>query len=337
MADNRPRKMNNASTMGRNPGYGMPLYNNPYQPGGPRKINSNGNPNQRMMPPPNSNAMRPRPQRPMDNCDNSKRVAPTNTARGNAGAVKNKIVDDVKPKKQRDYFYVMRKGVCFFLFLLFLVTIALFALSYLKIELIPEQFIAAFVEDEASEQIAEDEEEEAPVETAVVKSYSILDPVFGFIKHLTGKVFNKEIILGDSPLYDEMLLKSEIGMVDKVAGIVLEYFPIAIIIYILTVLIIMFKAFFGIFGRRIFKRFGLGSIIMIICGALVALSGLAFRTEPNATMAYAGILDILIGVFTKSSTFVAGYGLLAIIAIPVLTLIFSIFARKKIPYSIFDN
>lgn len=291
----------------------------------------------------------------LENVQYRRKVEAINASRGGMDRTIYKLAADVKPKKERDYFYVMRKPISFFMFLFLLITIALFALSYIKLEQIPAKYISLFSETEVIEEVLEEETEteeeikaaqegeegEETEEEAVAEEdgthYSVLDPVFGFIKNLTGKLLNKEIVLGESPLYDKMLAKSEIGMTDMVAKIVLEYFPVFIIIYILIALIMMFKAFFGIFGRRIFKKFGLGSILMIICGAVVALAGLAFITEPNANMAYADIINILLNGVTKKGGFAAGFGLLGLIAIPVVTLLFSMFARKRVPYSIFDN
>jgi hypothetical protein len=301
----------------------------------------------------NKKVMVTRQKYALENVEYRRKMEAINSSRGGIDRTIYKLAADTKPKKERDYFYIMRKGMCFLMFLLILVTIAVYALSYVKVEQIPDEYIALFAQTEAVEEIIDTEEgeesevkqageeaenDEKPVEVdATGEYYSVLDPVFGFIKNLSGKLINKEIVLGDSPQYDKMLAKSEVGMTDIVARIALEYFPAALIIYALTALFMMFKTFFGMFGRRIFKKFGLGSIIMIICGGVVALAGLAFTTEPNLKMAYGDIVNILINGVTKKGGFTAGFGLLGLIAIPVLTLIMSMFARKKVPYNIFDN
>lgn len=108
-----------------------------------------------------------------------------------------RLPEDKKVKKQRDYFYVMRKGACFFMFLLLLISIALFVVSYLNLEIVPKQYIAL-----GNEQIVNEE-------TSVTSTnyYSVLDPVYGVIKKVTGQFMGKEINLGESPLYDNMIAK----------------------------------------------------------------------------------------------------------------------------------
>lgn len=326
MAGNRTGGGNGVNTMGRYPNYGMPSTNNPSQARSQGK--NKMDPKQKTMTQQNRKVLAARQQRALENLEYRTKLESINQTRGGIDRTIYKLAADVKPKKERDYFYIMRKGISFLMFLFILITIALFALSYLKIEQIPDQYISLFTKSEVVT------EGEAPV---VTDKYSVLDPVFGFIKNLTGKLLNKEISLGESPLYDMMLAKSEIGMTDKIAGIVLEYFPIAIIIYAITALIAMLKAFFGMFGRRIFKNFGLCAFIMIICGGIVAFGALAYLTELSASMAYGEIVNILINGVMGKGGFTAGYGLLGLITIPVLVLLFSMFAKKRVPYSIFDN
>ncbi len=303
-----------------------------------------------------------RQQYALENLEYRRKIEAINSSRGGMDRTIYKLAADVKPRKERDYFYIMRKSICFLMFLLLLVSLAGFALSYIKVEQIPKKYIAVYAETEAAPVAVDEEKEEGEEqeikttetdqegeeaeegeegsEQAKAESgeyYSVLDPIFGFIKNISGKLLNKEISLGESPLYDKMLAKSEVGMTDIVARIALEYFPVAIIIYAITALIMMFKAFFSLFGKRIFKKFGLGSIIMIICGGIIALAGLAFMTEPNLKMAYGNIVNILLNGILGKGGFAAGYGLVGIIAIPVLILILSIFAKKRVPYSIFDN
>lgn len=327
MAGNRTSGGNGVNTMGRYPNYGMPPRNNPGQtrpPQGNKKVN----PNQKMIMEQDKKILAARQQRALENLEYRRKLESINKTRGGIDRTIYKLAADVKPKKERDYFYIMRKWISFFMFLFILITIAVFALSYLKLPQIPDQYISLFTKSEVVT------EGEAAV---ITDKYSVFDPVFGFIKNLTGKILNKEISLGESPLYDMMLAKSEIGMTDKIAGIVLEYFPIAIIIYAITALITMIKAFLGIFGSRIFKNFGLCAFIMIICGGIVAFGALAYLTEPTQSMAYGEIVNILINGVLGKGGFTAGYGLLALVAIPVLVLLFSMFARKRVPYSIFDN
>lgn len=269
-------------------------------------------------------------------------------------------------KRGKDYFFVMRKFICFLMFLLLLVSIAYFVLGYVKIEAIPAQYTALFMETEAkSEEDTDNVEEDtaAKSDVAVIvaadeandgdsaksdadesetsssfngTAYNVLDPIFGALKYWGGKL-NVNIKLGDSPMYDSLISKYEVGMQDSIAGYIILAFPFGLILYVLIAFIMMIKAFIGMFGRRIVKCFGLGSILMILFAALTAFGGLAFSTAVDASMNYGGIVDILIGGVTGKGGFTGGYGLLIILGLPLLVLIFSMFARKKVPYSIFDT
>ncbi len=289
---------------------------------------------------------------------------------------------DKKPRREKDYFFVMRKFVCFLMLLIMLVSVAYFALNFVKIESIPANFPALFIETEkkaadnpeggentgegteGGEEVAptnadettegepaegepaegepaegEGEEEKAPAFDGI--AYGAFDPVFGFLKYVGGKVgidldFS-DTDFGKSPLYDGMIAKMENGMTDTLTTIFVYAMPIAIIVYIITALIMAIKAFIGMCGRRICKCFGLGSIVMIICAALVAFGGLASTVDVAGTMEFGNIVNILIGGLTGVGGFTGGYGLLIILVLPILTLVLSMFARKKIPYSIFDT
>lgn len=310
-----------------------------------------------------------------------------------------RMPEDVKPKKGKDYFFVMRKFVCFLMFLILLISIAYFALGFVKIDAIPANYTALFIETEKkAEEVKEPDdeggenggEEGGEASNADVSgilradgdetpstgegeegegnegeegdgeekkdenafdgtAYGALDPIFGFLKFVGRKV-GIEINLGESPMYDALIAKFEAGMADSIAQYVILAFPVALILYIITAFVMMLKAFFGMFGKRIFKCFGLGSIFMIIFAAVTALGGLAFITEVNAKIDFKGIIKILIGGIpgtegmvnqimgtTGSGGFSGGYGLLIILVLPIITLILSMFCRKKVPYSIFDT
>lgn len=292
---------------------------------------------------------------------------------------------DKKEKNGKDYFFVMRKFVCFLMFVILLVSVAYFAIGFVGLDAVPEQFTALFVETDAvkkddaddsaddgdktddenadgevaanadisslpladgseadaTEDDADDEGEEEE-ESGKDKSsfdgvaYGALDPIFGFLKYIGNKL-NVDLNFGDSPLYDQMVTKVEVGMNDTVATYIILAFPVAMIIYIIIAVVMMIKAFIGMFGGRIFKRFGLGSILMIVCAVVTALGGLAFTTEITGSMNYGNVVGILTGLLTGAGGFSGGYGLLILIVLPVLVLILSMFCRKKIPYSIFDT
>ncbi len=256
-----------------------------------------------------------------------------------------RLPEDKKPKKTKDHFFVARKFVCFLMFLFMLVSVAFFALSYLKLEVIPAEYLAVYVDRPAVAEVPEDGEEAEETEETeetegkvveAAKGTSVLDPVFGFVKYISNK-FNMNIVLGESPLYDSMIVKVEVGMTDTIAQYIILGLPVAIILYAIIALVMMVKAFFGMFGRKVYKMFGLGSFLMIICGAVVALGGLTYSMDLVDKLVYKDVLNVLLGAFQNPAGLSGGYGLVIMIALPLLVLILSMFARKRVPYSIFDT
>lgn len=280
------------------------------------------------------------------------------------------LPEDKKQRKEKDYFFVMRKFICFLMMLMMLVSIAYFALNYVKIEAIPSKFTALFMEteakktDEDTDENTDDENtpseeasnaddtssdgtgtsdgtegddtetDEGETDTGVY--YTALDPIFGFIKYI-GKKLNMDINIGESPLYDAMIAKVEVGMEDTIAQYIILAFPVAMIVYVITALVMFIKCFIGMCGRRIAKLLPLGSIVMLLCAAVTAFGGLAYLTDVAGKMNYGDIVNVLIGGVTGTGGFTGGYGLLILLGLPFITFILSLFAKKKVPYSIFDT
>ena len=99
----------------------------------------------------------------------------------------------------------------------------------------------------------------------------------------------------------------------------------------------------------------LGGIATLIAG-MAAMGNYmgypAFDAEGTvvSVIDFSKISDFIFGVFSGAPEtaldpevdaiplkLVAGYGLIALVVIPVIMVILSIFARKKVPYSIFDK
>jgi hypothetical protein len=189
----------------------------------------------------------------------------------------------------------------------------------------------------------EERVDEIDPETEEVTAYqdkstyvSILDPVFGFLKKTAG------IEVGQSPFYDAQMEKVEQGMTDTIAPLVLQWFPIAVILIVLLALINMIKAFFGMFGQRIFKRFGLSAVIMMIMVAAVLFAGYCSTLGAEASLDFMGILPFITQLFAApvdgegALATVVGYGSLVLFGLALIALLFSMGMRKKVPYSIFD-
>lgn len=344
MADNKRINGVNNNAAGGYPPYGTPnnqFYNQPNngnrnnqfynQPNNGNRNNQYPNPNnltpqQRAARLEQQRIMKARQQRALENSVYRNKIEAIDKSRGGIDRTAYRLAEDRKKRKEKDYFYVMRRFICFILFIVLLTNLAFIALSFIKIPAIPEKYLSLFVKGET-------------VNEVYINTYqSIADPIYGFIKNISGKL-GYEISLGDSSFYNEMLIKSE-GMSDAVGKIVLEYFPIALIIYILTSLILIIKAFLGMFGKRIFKGFGLGSVIMIISVTIVLLGVVAYITEINATISYINalyvfIIALVLSIITDLGS--GGFALIFFILVAISVLFWSMFARKKVPYSIFDN
>lgn len=249
---------------------------------------------------------------------------------------KRRLEKEKRIRKGRDYFYVMRKLVCFIMFLLFALCIGLFAVGYLGI--MPE-YTSLFVEPDYTPQAerldTEDEEGNLIPYEDKSEHFSSVDPIFGFLKKTLGGMD-----LGDSPKYDAISGKVEAGVADMISKIVMTYFPIALLLYIIVALISMVRAFLGMFGKRIYRLFGLSAFWMILLMLIVIIGGVASNMPVEQNLDFGQIVPFLTSAILPSDgtgpTTAAGYGLLAMVALPLVILLLSIFNKKKVPYSIFD-
>lgn len=240
-------------------------------------------------------------------------------------------------KKGRDYFFVMRKFVCFLMFLLFAVCIALFVAGYLN--LYPEYTSLYTQPDYTPKEERVQQEVDGVLVDYVDQSqhFTTIDPIFGILKKIPLAFLND---IGASPKYNEMAARAEGENSDLVSSIALTYYPIALILFIVIALINLVKAFIAIFGRRIYRMFGFSAILMIILAAVSAVAGVALNMPvEQATPDYAKIIPFFTDFLLKpvgGGENAAGFGLLAMVALPVIILILSFFAKKKVPFSIFD-
>ncbi len=243
-------------------------------------------------------------------------------------------------KREKDHFFVMNKFFSLIMMLVMLLIVVVIASSFISIPFITP-FTATFKHpdltpmDERVDEIDPETEEVIPYEEQV-EYVGFLDPVFGFFKHIAG------IEIGESPFYDAGIEKVEAGMADPIAPLVLEWYPIAVLVIVLLALLNLAKAFFGMLGRRIFKRFGLNSLIMIIMVAVILFAGFCSTLGEADALDFAQILPFIMQLFSApvdgvgALSVVAGIGSLALFGLGLLGLLFSLGMRRKIPYSIFD-
>ena len=174
----------------------------------------------------------------------------------------------------------------------------------------------------------EDKKEES---TAIEGTYTgFSDPIFGWISFIAGK-FGLDIDLGNSPWYDAQISKVENGMADSFASILIQAFPAAIILYAIFALSLFIKTFicWASGDRRIYRHTGVESFIMIILALVVALGGFASTVEIDGALNFGEIVNFLIGGIMGKGGFTAGYGMLIMIALPVVGLILSFFLLER--------
>lgn len=282
-------------------------------------------------------------------------------------------------RKERSYFFVMRKGICFLMFLMCLIIVAMLALSFIGI--MPE-YTSLYVKPDNTPMDAREEweAENSPNEDGEDVYYEDASVHIGVSEFLYGFIgkfapdFSIDAETGESkcPNYDAVLASlkekneafAEGEYTDAMGTIAIyafEYLPVAIIIMAITAVITLITSFFGMFGRRIFKGFGLAAIIMIVCAVVSVIAGLAFLGNAtgypsveeefvNSVVDFSRIGDYMLRMITGAPltefnpeidimpvAVASGFTGLAILAAPVLLLVFSIFARRKMPYSIFDK
>lgn len=243
-------------------------------------------------------------------------------------------------KREKDHFFVMNKFFSLLMILIMLLIVVVVASSFVAIPFI-EPFTAAFKHpdltpmNERVDEVDPETEEVIPYEEQV-EYVGFLDPVFGFLKHLAG------IEIGESPFYDAGIAKVEAGMTDPIAPLVLEWYPIAVLVIMVLALLNLFKAFFGMLGRRIFKRFGLNSLIMTIMVAVILFAGFCSTLGEADALDFTQILPFILQLFSApvdgvgALSVVVGIGSLALLGLALIGLLFSLGIRRKVPYSIFD-
>lgn len=207
-----------------------------------------------------------------------------------------------------------------------------------------EEIVAEAAEDASEEET--DGETDGETEEGEEEEEAPAGPVFGYV-------------LANTDISAEAREQDSMG---SIASMIFNYAPVLLVVGALFAVVIIIIAFLALFGRRIFKGFGFLAIVMLLAGLAMYMAGLAamgnYMGNPsiNADGELVSVLDFnqlvnfAFGVFQGAPetaldpevdvmplTMVAGYGLLIIMVIPVIILLLSIFARKKVPYSIFDK
>lgn len=260
-----------------------------------------------------------------------------------------------------------RKPVGFLMNIVFLVALVLVVLSFVPLNISAlDKFTAMFAEteakvvnsentDETTKEEGTEEEtaanageeestggEETPTEEGGSDSegeetaepdgtyYKFSDPVFGWISYIA-KQFNLDLSIGDSAWYDAQISKVETGMSDTFASILIVAFPVAIVLYVIFALAMTIKTFicWASGDRRIYRHTWVECLIMILLALIVALGGFACTVDVNGSLEFGNIVNFLIGIITGTGGFTAGYGLLIMVALPLVGLLLSPFLLEK--------
>ncbi len=237
--------------------------------------------------------------------------------------VDNRFATDMRKMK------FCRKPIGFLMNIIFLVAIALVALSFipgLNVAVL-DQYTALYSESEAKQQQTTEEGTTAPSATY----YKFSDPVYGWIKYIAG-LFEKDFSIGESPWYDGQIAKvKDAGMEDKISAILIQAFPPAIILYVIFALALTIKTFicWASGDRRIYRHTSIECLIMILLAALVLFGGYATTVDVTGKMDFGGILNYVIGGITGTGGFTAGYGMIIMLGLPLIGLILSFFLLEK--------
>lgn len=327
-------------------------------------------------------------------------------------------------KGRSDHFYIQRKGSTFLMMLVSLLLIAVVAISALGI--LP--MLGGVTKK--PDYTAEDKRLPTKVDGVEVpyedKSifYSPMDSLMGMIKQITKndlyaekkaaideeikgsklteveiEELYKSIEIYKSEFYDSVLLQFEKNQTEGIIPMLFMYSPAFFILIILILLLTVLKCLGSFGGKRVFKRFGLTGLLVIVLGVGMLFSGfigadaltnntlgggleeevpakkgqsiaiyddinnienaishlgeqsiINLATEEEEVAEPTMIEDLMAYITGAFSSYpetteadvtfpkyVSGFLPLIVIAVGVLILLFSFFARKKISYSIFES
>ncbi|MDR3185616.1 MAG: hypothetical protein LBU04_02215 [Christensenellaceae bacterium] len=320
-------------------------------------------------------------------------------------------------RRERDYFFVMRKSVCFLIFLFCLIVFVLSSVglvtayvptlpavigTYTSVYRQPD-YTPQDVRDQLTEEMVAAAESELEGEESEESEESVLEYVpKDFYVSGAGVLFATLASLGvmETPpdslipevafynntaeLISAFSTESSEDTMAPIASMLYSYGGVVLLLNIVTSLLAMITSFLGIFGRRIFRGFALAGIIMIITAVVmlgIGISGLGALSKPapvdpetpeavetaetdeelsedeeaeETEEAPASIIDFnnLVPFLTgglasvpateaempeSQPSLVAGFGLLGLLAGGIFVFVFSLFAKKKLPYTIFDR
>lgn len=201
--------------------------------------------------------------------------------------------------------YSKKRGIAHILIAIFmLVVLAVALLSFFNIDTV-DNYVAVYVKKGVTE------------ETNI--NIGLIDPVFGIVKKLAK-------VDVDSFYFDSYIsnMSAETDIMTKIS---LYAVPVAALLIIVCALIGFFKSIVALISKRytngLYKKykFGFLSLVMLL-SALILLIGGMFASGAEITV----ILDFILG---KTDALYAGYGLYALVVLPLITFILSCVSYKK--------
>jgi hypothetical protein len=208
-------------------------------------------------------------------------------------------------KKIKGANYSKKRGITHILIAIFmLVVLAVALLSFFNIDAV-EGFVAVYVKKGVTE------------ETNI--NIGLLDPIFGLVK----KIAKADV---DSFYFDSYVsnMSAETDIMTKIS---LYAVPVAALLIVVCALIGFLKSIAALISKKhgngLYKKykFGFLSLVMFLSG-LVLLVGGMFASGAEITV----VLDFILG---KTNALAAGYGLYALIVLPIITFILSCVSYKK--------
>ncbi|HKL73748.1 MAG TPA: hypothetical protein VJ903_02530 [Clostridia bacterium] len=201
--------------------------------------------------------------------------------------------------------YSKKRGITqFFIMLFMLIILAVAVVGFFNIANI-DSYVAIYIEPGVTE------------ETNI--NIGLLDPVLGIVK----KIASVDV---DSFYYDNYMsnISDNVDIMTKVS---LYAVPVAALLIIICALIGFFKAIVALCSKKhlngMYKKykFGFLSIVMLLCALILVVGGIF-----ASGMEIAAILDF---VLLNSTVLYAGYGLYAVVILPMLMFLLSCGSYKK--------
>ncbi len=230
-------------------------------------------------------------------------VRQTEAPAGKKSAAKENKKKNGKTKKALALYAKKRTGALVVIFVIMLLLIAVNVVGYLDVENVSD-YVAIYNIVDGKENI----------------SVSALDPAIAIVRAL---VKNEAI---ESVYFDDFI-DGNLENADFLTKISLFAVPVASLVIVLFAVIGLIKALVAMCSKRKENgcfakyKFGFLSVVMLLCGAITFFGGLY--------VAGITLTDALDFITFKSTVMNAGYGLYAVIVLPIISWLMACIAYKK--------